>query len=146
MRKCIARGDKIYIKSFSGPTIECMADYIKPSQKYNPDLFILQIGSNDLRAKKSAADIADDITNLAKSVKTQINDVVVSSLIVRNDRYDEKRKQVNKFLYDKCVENNFFYIDNSNIFARKHLNGSGIHLNYAGTVQLANNILNCINL
>ena len=47
MRDSITKGDRIYVKSFSGATISDMEDYVKPSLKYNPDLVILQIGTND---------------------------------------------------------------------------------------------------
>ena len=67
-------------------------------------------------------------------------------LIERCDELNDKGLQVNDFLTEKCIENNIYFIDNSNISAHKHLNGSGIHLNYTGTIQLANNYLDCINL
>lgn len=146
MRHSITKGDRIYVKSFPGATISDMEDYVKPSLKYNPDLIILQIGTNDLRTLKTAECIADDIITLSRNIKTCNNDILISGLIARNDEYDGKRQQVNIFLINKCAEQNIFYLDNSNITARKHLNGSGVHLNYAGTLQLANNYLNAINV
>ena len=146
LKRSINKGDRIYVKPFSGATIDCMKDYVKPSLKFNPDLFILHTGANDLRSNKAAETIADDIINLTQSIKSSNNDVYISGLIERCDELNDKGLQVNDFLMEKCVENNIFFIDNSNISARKHLNGSGIHLNYSGTIQLAKNYLDCINL
>lgn len=146
MKKDMHKGDKLYIKSFPGATTECMSDYVKPSLKFNPDLIIIHTGANDIRSTKSPEIIANDIVNLATKIKSNHNDVIVSGLIARNDELNTKSQQVNVILFDKCNERNLFYIDNTNIIARKHLNSSGVHLNLNGTAQLANNFLDCINL
>ena len=146
MKKNIPKGEKIFIKSFPGATTECMVDYIKPSLKYNPDLIILHTGVNDLRSKKSANVIADNIVNLACEVKTFSNDVVISGLIERNDDLNFKGRQVNELLIVKCMEKKLLYIDNGNINGRQHLSNDGLHLNYKGTFELANNFLDCIDL
>ena len=135
------------MKPFSGVTTNCcMSGYIRPSLKYNPDLIIIHCGSNDLRSQKSPNTIAEEIINLALRSKTETNDVVVSGLVARNDDLNLKGKQLNECLISKCEEKNLFYIDNTNIIASKHLNGSGLHLNHLGTSQLAKNFLNCINV
>ena len=78
--------------------------------------------------------------------KTDTNDVVISGIVARNDELNLKGKQVNEYLITKCDERNIFYMDNNNIIANKHLNSSGLHLNHYGTIQLANNFINCINM
>ena len=65
-------------------------------------------------------------------------------LVRRNDEFNGKAIEVNKFLSRKCSSQNIAFIDNSNIDERCHLNGSGLHLNYGGTCLLANNFLNTI--
>lgn len=144
MRKRIYKGDKIYVKSFSGATTECMRDYVKPSLKFNPDLIILHTGVNNLRSNKSPNVIAEDIVNLACDIKNNSNDVVISGLVGRSDNLDFKLQQVNDILITKCTERNLLYIDNSNI-TLQHLN-STMHLNYKGTCQLASNFLSYINV
>ena len=52
---------------------------------------------------------------------------------------------VNDELRIKCYEKNFTLIDNDNI-TLEHLNGSGIHLNVAGTETLALNFLHYLRL
>ena len=88
--------------------------------------------------------IAEDIVNLARDIKTNSNDVVISGLVARNDDLQFKGQQVNEYLVSKCIERNLFFIDNNNINPRQHLNSTN-HLNYKGTDQLMNNFLECIN-
>lgn len=144
MRKRIPKGDKIYVKSFSGATTECMRDYVKPSLKFNPDLIILHTGVNNIRSNKSPNVIAEDIVNLACDIKNNSNDVVISGLVGRSDNLNFKLQQVNDILISKCTERNLLYIDNSNI-THQHLN-STMHLNHNGTCQLASNFLSYINV
>lgn len=144
LKKNISKGDKVYVKSFSGATTEDMVDYIKPSLRYNPDLIILHTGVNNLRTKKSPDLIAEEIITLACDTKTNTNDVVISTLVARSDDLQSKGQQVNNLLINKCIERNIYYINNSNINA-SHLNSTS-HLNYKGTVQLAQNFLCCINV
>ena len=47
-----------------------MFAYIKPTQRdFNPDVYILYVGTNDLSSNKSPEKISLDILNLAKSMK-----------------------------------------------------------------------------
>ena len=71
---------------------------------------------------------------------------MISGITPRRDKLNGKTMEVNKNVQAECERYNLFFIDNSNIVANKHLNGSGLHLNYKGTVKLANNILSSIRL
>ena len=82
---------------------------------------------------------------LATNIKTENNYVIISGITTRNDQYNEKGKKVNNLLKSKCVIFSFVFVDNLNIKS-KHLNGSGLHLNYSGTVMLANNLLKAIDI
>ena len=73
------------MKSFPGATVEDMKSYVIPSKNYNNDLAIFHCGSNDLRGKKSALQIANDVTSLALDFKTNENDVMISALVARSD-------------------------------------------------------------
>ena len=145
MKQCIKPNERIYIKSFSGATIRDLVDHSKPSQRYDPDLYILHGGGNDLSSIKNPEEIASELMNLATNLKTDTNDVIVSSIITRKDKFNEKGIEVNNLLRLKCRQLSFGFIDNSNL-GFKHLNNSGIHLNYLGTNALANNFLKVINI
>ena len=73
MKRCMNSNEKIYIKSFPGATITDMKDYAKPSKRYNPDLFILHAGSNDLRSTKSPDEISEEIVKLGLDIKMDKN-------------------------------------------------------------------------
>ena len=138
-------GNKVFIKSFSGATTACLNDYVKPSLRYKPDLLIIHGGTNDLRSEKTSKQIAEKIVTLASDVKTEENDVIISGIVRRNDELNTKGQEVNHFLKLLCSELNMGYLDNSCIES-KHLNASGSHLTYSGTVALANNFIKQIKL
>ena len=52
LRKGLNNKERIFIKNFSGATVEDMKNYIIPSKKYDNDLVILHVGTNDLRQPK----------------------------------------------------------------------------------------------
>ena len=79
-------------------------------------------------------------------MKTDINDVMISGITPRGDKLNAKAMEVNTSVQAECERYNLFFIDNTNIVTTKHLNGSGLHLNYKGTVKLANNFLSSIRL
>ena len=144
MRQRLENNEKIFIKTFAGATTSCMKDYVRPSLRYNPDAILLHCGTNDLRSDKSACEIAGEIINLAKDMKSTENDVIISGIVVRNDSLNDKGLEVNTIIKTKCTENSFVFCDNSNI-SGNHLNASGLHLNSKGTIALTNNFLKCLN-
>ena len=137
--------DRIYIKSFPGATVQCMRDYVKPTLRHNPDLIIVHVGTNDLKSEQTSEEIAVNVLNLVKEIKTTTNEVMISSITTRKDKLNAKGKKVNVQLKSLCSKNSIGYIDN-NLITDKHLNGSGIHLNYNGTALLANNFIKSIKL
>ena len=68
IRQCMDINDNIHIKSFRGASVEGMVDYVKPFVKFKPDTFVLHC-----------------LTNLAKEIKTNENDIISSIIVTRND-------------------------------------------------------------
>ena len=116
---------KLFSKTFPGATTKDMGHYVKPSLTHEPDLLFLHTGTNDLRSNSSPHDIATSIMELASSMKTEENAVVVSSLIKRGDSLNEKASTVNMHLSRMCMESNIDYLDNSNTLLEQ-LQGEGI--------------------
>ena len=83
MAKRIQSNCKIYVKTFSGATVSCMKDYMKPSLKNLPDHFILHVGTNDLSSQSII--IAESMINLACRLKNEIHDVSVSTTILKTN-------------------------------------------------------------
>ena len=74
----------------SAKTID-MVDYIKPTQRdFNPDVYLLHVGTNDLSSNKSPEQISLDILNLANSLKLDNSTVIVSSIVPRDDENKKK--------------------------------------------------------
>ena len=48
-------------------------------------------------------------------MKTNENKVIISGLVPRGDQWYNKAMDVNKFLKQLCVSQDFYFIDNTNI-------------------------------
>ena len=110
MTKRIQSDCKIYVKSFSGATVSCMEDYMKPSIKNSPDHFILHVWTNDLYSENSSIEMAESITNKAFRLKNEMHDVGVSIIVLRthDKKLNEKGMQVNLHLKELSKEKNIF--------------------------------------
>ena len=115
-----------------------MKDYLKPSLRENPDHFALHVGTNDLDSDRSPDPIAKPIVDVASTLRTDKQDVTISNIITRNDRFMAKANKVNKCLTELCFERNILLIDYSKTLKSQHLNGSKLHLNRRGTPILRN--------
>ena len=62
----------------------------------------------------------------------------MSGLTVRNDRLNDKRKNVKNLVKRKCDEEKICFVDNTNVNVGM-LNNSGLHLNERETMCLVNN-------
>ena len=137
--------DKIYRHSFSGAKVDQMYHYANAIMPFNPDLVILHAGTNNLRENSTPQNIANDIVKLASSLKTDENEIIVSSILARRDNLHDKAEKVNDFLKIKCDQINIPFIRHNNIKCDTHLKPKGVHLNRVGTTILANNFVNWIN-
>ena len=94
---------KVYIRQFAGSKIICMNDYVKPCiRENNPDHIIFHVGTNDIPTSKDPLAIAQSIVDLAKNVMTQDGSVTISGIILRNDKWNNKFREVNDSLARMC--------------------------------------------
>ena len=138
--------EKVYVKHFPGATSRHMKSYAIPSKDFDNDLTIIHCGTNDLRSEKKPIEIAAEIIEVAQDLKTNTNEIMLSGIIPRRDKLNGKGKLVNDCLQTLCAENNFHFIDNSNINAHTQLNNSGLHLNMHGTHILGSNFVDAIRI
>ena len=124
--------EKIVVKQFSGSTTEDTMTYIKSPLKCNPDRFIIHIGTNDLRSDKDRETIVRNVVDVANNSKTDINKILISSIIPRRDNLNGKVRQLSIFLKKFCMKNDFAYVNHGNIKPRQHCNYGGIDLNSLG--------------
>ena len=113
--KSIKHKKHVMVKHFSGAKIEDMKHYVKPTQEKQSAKIMIHVGTNDLPGNKNSYEIANKIVEFADSVKTNENNVVVSSIVSRKERFNHKAKEVYKNLKDKCEEHNLQLIQHHNI-------------------------------
>ena len=77
-----------------------MNHYKKRNQEESPAEIVIHVGTNDFSSDKKPKDIANDIIQFAKSVKTDTNKVAVSSIPPKKDKLNTKTKDVNTHLKD----------------------------------------------
>ena len=139
--KMQSKDTKVVVRSFAGAKVRQMKHYAKPAEEDNPSLYILHVGTNDLKENKSVEDIAEDITSLARSLKKGDNEVTVSGICPRGDHLNVKATNVNETLEKKCKQHQIGFIKHELLDATLHTNGSNLHLNQAGDSILAKSFL-----
>ena len=64
-----------------------MEDYTKPTKRdFNPDLYILHVGTNDLSLDDTPEVISSRIIDTAKSLMTERNKKIISNIVKINIR------------------------------------------------------------
>ena len=123
-----------------------MKHYVKPAEEESPNLYILHVGTNDLRESKSAEKIADEIIDLAITLKNETNEVTVSGICPREDNLNDKATSVIENLAKRCQRQKLGFIEHDQLNAKKHTNSSKLHLNKAGNSTLQRTFLNEIQI
>ena len=123
----------VAVKSIAGATTKNMRHHIKGRLEDNsPDSVILYVGTNNIKNKESVEDIANNIMDVATFIRIEKNNVFVSDTTVRNDRLNDKGKNVNSLLKRRCDEEKICFVDSTNI-------NVDMYLNKFGTLRLVNN-------
>ena len=138
--KMQSKDTKVVVRSFARAKVRQMRHYAKPAED-NPSLYILNVGTNDLKENKSALEIADEITSLARLLKKDNNKVTVSSICPRGDNLNDKASGVNKILEQRCKQHQLGFIKHEQMDAKYYTNGSNLHLNHAGDSILAKSFI-----
>ena len=63
-----------------------MKDYIKPTLRMNPDHVIIYNDTNDLNNDTEAKQTAESIVDVAQTIKSDKRDVILSSILPRNEK------------------------------------------------------------
>ena len=135
---------RAYRKYFPGATPGEIAHYCLPTlQKDKPDVVIINAGTNSL-PNDETCDISNEIINLVKICRNNgVKEVLVPGITFRS-HHATKVRDLNNLLESKKHFFNFKFISSENILA-KDIGKDDLHLNYAGTVKIANNIIDAIN-
>ena len=145
LKKSLRQNQNVFVRSFSGAKIKCMKDYVKPCiRENNPEYIILHVGTNELKSDSTPERIAKSVVDVGKNIQSDNRTVAISSIVPRNDNFNNKAMEVNKELCKMCEREKLFFVDNSNINPKTHLNGSKVHINRNGDVKLGKNFVNFI--
>ena len=63
------KNQKVFVKTYGGAKIGDMKYHAIPSMEYQPNHVILHVGTNEVRTKITAEDIASHIINVGKHTK-----------------------------------------------------------------------------
>ena len=86
----------VAVKSIPDAATKGMKHHVKGCLEDNsPDPIILHVGTNNLKNNESVEEIANHIMDVAMSIRNEKNNVFVSGLTVRNDRLNDRGKNVN---------------------------------------------------
>ena len=96
---------KVVVKQFIESTTEDTMTHIKPPLKCNPDHFIIPAGTNDLRSDHDRETIVRNAVYVANNSKTDINKILISSIVPQRDNLNGNVRQVNIVLKKFCMEN-----------------------------------------
>ena len=120
----------VKVRPFTTAKTIDMYDHLKPTLRdFDPGLFIIHVGTNDLPLNKTSNEIAEEIVNLAESVKKTSSNILISDIVTREDGYKTKADEVNKILEEICGKKGIPLIQNNDINSKNHLNRSRLHLN-----------------
>ena len=108
------------VKFFGGATTKDVESYIQPTIERAPSNVILHCGTNDLKASTDPEQIAENIINIAKSIKTDKNNVIISELTPQNDQLNKKAKKLNDASTRECNKRTIGIIKHDNMNARRH--------------------------
>ena len=145
IKKSITHKKHAAVKHISGAKIDDIKHYVKSTREKQPAQIIIHVGTNDLPSNKNSDEIVNEIVEFASSIETNENNVVVSEIVSRKGRFNNKATEVNENLKDKCEKHNLQLIQHNKINLFCHTNAKGLHLNCYGEKQLTRNFKRRIN-
>ena len=79
------------VRPFSLAKTSDMEYYITPTKRdFDPGIYILHVGTNDITLNGTPKEITEHIVNIAPSLKTENNTVVISNIVPRGDSKKKK--------------------------------------------------------
>ena len=106
--------------------------YVKPTQEKQPAQITIHIGTNDWPGNKNSDEIANEIIEFANSIEISESNVILSNIVSRKGRFNNKAKEINENLKDECEEHNLQLIQHHNINPFRHTKAKSLHLNNYG--------------
>ena len=122
-----------------------MKDYVKPCiRENNPEYVILYVESNELNSELTPERIAKSVIDVGKNIQINHTTFSISSIVPRNDNFNNKATEVSKELSKMCKKETLLSVDHSSINPKAHLNRSKLHLKRNGYEKLGKNFVSFI--
>ena len=87
-----------------------MEYYITPTKRdFDPGIYILHVGINDQTLDDKPEEMTEHIVNIATSLKTENNTVVISNIVPRGDSKKEKAEEVNNYWSTSVNKKKYFW-------------------------------------
>ena len=139
LTKKLRKRELIKVRLFTGAKPSCKYDNVKPTiQEFNPNHIILHVGTNELKSFKRVSQISKSVIDLALSLKSETNTVMISQIAPRKDNLNNKVQEVNSRHINMCGERDITFVDHTDtIDIERHLNESKVHLNKSGATEPA---------
>ena len=105
-----------------------------------PKTVIIHCGTNDLESEDTAK-VIQECKSLLQSIKKKFSNsrIIYSSLLPRQDFYQDDVEEINKCIKDFCISENIAFVENNNI-SKPNLFHDHKHLNDTGVKFFAKNI------
>ena len=72
-----------------------MYDHLKPTLRdFNPDVFIIHVGTNDIPSNKTTIEVPEDIAKPAELTKTNSENAAISKIVSRDDNDKMKVEEI----------------------------------------------------
>ena len=112
-----------------------MYDHVNSTiRAFNPNLIILNVGTNELKSSKKASQMSRSDIDLALPLKSETNTVTLT--VPRKNSLNNKAQEVNSQFINMCGECDITFVDHTdNIDTERHLNESKVYLNKSGTIN-----------
>ena len=111
----IKRKFVVKVRPFSSAKTVDVQDHIKPTKRdFDPLLYLLHVGTNDLSLEDTPEAISKRIIATAESLKKERNEVAISNTVPLGDHLKEKGKALNNILIEECKRKNIRIINHSN--------------------------------
>ena len=133
LKNSLENNHHVYLRSFPEAKVKCMEDYVKPCiRENNPEYVILHVETNELNPELTTERIAKSVIDVGKNIQTNHRTVSMSSIVPRNDNFNNKATEVNKELFKMCKKEKLLFVDHNNINPKTHMTRSKLHLNSNG--------------
>ena len=132
----MSRRKTIKVRTFSGATINDMKSFAVPLLKKKTDKVIIHVSTNYAPQFKNMKELRLLIQKMVPSAK-----VIISSPVIRADKANS---DINNKKFISLLSSTYWDCIHLENFGESHLNEYGLHINRAGSITLANNLISRI--